>query len=87
MVDVRIYTTPLCGYCTRAKQLLASKGVRYTEIDVSNDHAMRRTLVETTGQRTVPQIFIAGRPCGGYTEIAALDRAGRLDGLLGIGAA
>lgn len=84
MVDVRIYTTPFCGYCTRAKQLLASKGVRYTEIDVSSDHATRRTLVETTGQRTVPQIFIAGRPYGGYTDVAALDRAGRLDGLLGI---
>jgi glutaredoxin 3 len=87
MVDVRIYTTPFCGYCMLARQLLGRKGVRYTEIDVSNDQATRRMLVETTGQRTVPQVFIAGTPYGGYTDIAALDRAGHLDGLLGVGAA
>jgi len=76
--EVTIYTTRVCGYCIAAKRLLASRKVAFTEIDVSGDHAKRAWLVETTGQRTVPQIFIAGESIGGFEELADLDRAGEL---------
>lgn len=82
MPDIRIYTTPVCGYCTRVKRLLAQKGVAYREIDVANDPTQRRWLVEATGRRTVPQVFIDGRPYGGYAELVALDQKGELDAIL-----
>jgi len=82
VLDVRVYTTPFCGFCTSVKRLLAAKGVPYSEIDVSGDHATRRWLAETSGQRTVPQVFIQGRPYGGYTDLLKLDRQGKLDGIL-----
>ena len=80
--QVQVYKTPYCGYCVRAVNLLRSKGIAFEEIDVSGNDAKREWLVETTGQRTVPQIFINGQSVGGYTDLAALDRAGRLDGML-----
>lgn len=83
MAKVEIYTTPYCPYCLRAKALLSRKGVSYTEVDVTGDHEKRQWLLEVTGQRTVPQVFIDGRSMGGYDDIAALDRAGKLDPLLG----
>lgn len=83
MAEVQVYTTPICPYCVRAKRLLNEKGVAYEEIDVAHDDAKRAWLVKETGQRTVPQIFIDGKPYGGYTDIAALDRQGKLDPLLG----
>jgi glutaredoxin 3 len=79
---VRIYTTPLCAYCARAKALLAEKGVSFDEIPVADDAEKQAWLLETTGLRTVPQIFIADRPIGGYAELVALDRSGDLDRLL-----
>jgi len=79
---VQVYTTAYCGYCVRAKQLLSRLSIPYEEIDVSADDAKRDWLVGTTGQRTVPQIFIDGRSIGGYTELAALERAGGLQPLL-----
>jgi glutaredoxin 3 len=82
MSAVQIYTTLVCVHCVAAKRLMKRKGVEYEEIDVTRDAEKRRWLVETTGQRTVPQIFIGGRPYGGYTDVVALDRAGELDGLL-----
>jgi glutaredoxin 3 len=85
MAEVLVYTTPSCPYCVMAKRLLNQKGVRFEEVDVAHDNEKRRWLVEVTGQRTVPQIFIAGKPYGGFTDIAALDRAGKLDPLLGVG--
>jgi glutaredoxin 3 len=66
-----------------AKRLMREKGVSFDEIDVATDADKRRWLVETTGQRTVPQVFIDGKPYGGYTDIAALDKKGELDPLLG----
>lgn len=84
MPDVLIYTTPYCGYCVMAKRLLTRKGVTFREIDVANDRETRRWLVEVSGQRTVPQVFIAGQSYGGYDELSALDRAGKLDALLGV---
>lgn len=83
MKPVRVYTTDYCGYCTRAKQLLAGKGVPYEEIDVSNDDALRADLVEkSNGQRTVPQIFIGDHHVGGYSDLVALEAKGQLDPLL-----
>lgn len=80
--EVRIYTTTHCGYCTAAKSLLGARGVAFQEIDCSNDFATRKWLIEQTGQRTVPQIFIGGVPVGGFTELSGLDRAGKLRSIL-----
>jgi glutaredoxin 3 len=78
MKDVDVYTTRTCGYCFAAKRLLAARSIPYREVDVSSDDAKRAWLVEATGQRTVPQIFIGGESIGGYDELAALDKAGEL---------
>jgi glutaredoxin 3 len=82
MASVVIYTTPICPYCVRAKQLLSRKGVSYEEIDVSRDTGLRQELMTRTRQRTVPQIFIGEHHVGGCDELYALDRAGGLDPLL-----
>lgn len=82
VIDIRIYTTRSCGFCYGVKDLLESKGVAYSEIDVSGDQEKRRWLAATSGQRTVPQVFIEGRPYGGYTDLLKLDRQGRLDEIL-----
>lgn len=82
MVDVEIYTKKVCPYCVSAKRLLDRKGVRYREIDVENDDEKRAWLVEVTGQKTVPQVFAGGKPLGGFSDIDALDKAGRLDPIL-----
>jgi glutaredoxin 3 len=79
---VTLYTTPYCGFCHRAKALLEEKNVAFREIDVDDRPDLRTWLVERTRQRTVPQVFVNGKPLGGYTDIAALDRAGKLDALL-----
>lgn len=79
MKPVRVYTTRICGYCGAAKRLLQRKGVPFEEIDVSRDHDKRMWLMQATGQRTVPQIFIGDESIGGYSELSALDRAGELD--------
>jgi len=78
MKQVRLYTTMICGYCVRAKLLLKERGIAYEEIDVTGDHDARSWLVETTGRRTVPQIFIGDEPIGGFDELRALDRSGEL---------
>jgi glutaredoxin 3 len=80
--EVKIYTREGCGYCTAALRLLTSKGVQFQHIDASGDPATRKWLAEVTGQATVPQIFIDGRPVGGFTDIRALDQRGELDRLL-----
>jgi len=82
MKTVKIYTTPICPYCHRAKRLLDTKGVPYEEIDVSSDDLARMNLAERTGKRTVPQIFIGEQHVGGSDELLALDREGKLDSLL-----
>jgi glutaredoxin 3 len=78
MAEVRVYTTRFCAYCGAAKRLLRARAVAYEEVDVSGDAAMRARLVELTGRKTVPQIFVDGRPIGGYEELVALDRSGHL---------
>jgi glutaredoxin 3 len=82
MATVVVYTTQYCPFCVQAKALLTRKGVPFEEIDVSDDDVLRTKMVETSGRRTVPQIFIDGRPIGGYEELRALDDDGELDRLL-----
>lgn len=82
MANIRIYTTPYCPYCVRAKQLLRQKQAAFDDIDVSNDPEQRQVLVALTGQRTVPQIFINDQSIGGCDDLFALERAGRLDALI-----
>jgi glutaredoxin 3 len=85
MPKIEIYTQPFCGYCYRAKKLLDDKGVEYEEIDVMEQPNRRGEMVERAGGRTsTPQIFVDGQALGGSDDIAALNRKGELDGLLGI---
>lgn len=78
MNRVRVYTTQVCPYCIRAKLLLRDRGIAFEEIDVSGNHEMRDWLVQTTGRRTVPQIFIGDEPIGGFDDLRELDRSGEL---------
>jgi glutaredoxin 3 len=80
--SVRVYSAVYCSYCHRAKELLRRKGVEFEDVDVTYDAEARRWLVETTGRRTVPQIFIGERSIGGFDELSELDAAGELDRLL-----
>ena len=83
MKSVTLYTTPFCGYCLAAKRLLGAKGVAYAEIDVAAEPSRRAEMVQRAmGRRTVPQIFIGAEHVGGFDEIYALDRAGKLGPLL-----
>ena len=83
MKQVRIYTTPICPYCARAKALLAKKGAAIEEIDVLMDVGARRQMEEKSGgARSVPQIFIGDTYVGGCDELQVLERDGKLDALL-----
>jgi glutaredoxin 3 len=83
MAKIEIYTSPFCGYCHRAKQLLRQKGVDFAEIDVMLDAAKKQEMVtRAKGGRTVPQIFIDERHIGGCDDLYALDQQGSLDPLL-----
>lgn len=82
MARVEIYTTPTCPFCHAAKSLLQRKGVDYEETTVL-DPELRSAMTERAhGRRTVPQIFIGDTHVGGYDDMAALDRQGKLDALL-----
>jgi glutaredoxin 3 len=81
---VRMYTTLVCPFCLRAKALLKQRGVeQIEEIRVDLEPAQRQAMVERTGRRTVPQIFIGDTHVGGCDDLIALDRQGRLAALLG----
>jgi glutaredoxin 3 len=83
MPNIRMYSTGVCPYCQRAEMLLKSKGVAEIEkIRIDLDPARRDEMMEKTGRRTVPQIYIGEVHVGGFDELAALDRAGKLDPLL-----
>ena len=83
MKPVRIYTTPICPYCVRAKSLLTKKGAPVEEVDVFMDESARdEMLAKSGGARTVPQIFIGDTHVGGCDELYALEREGELDPLL-----
>lgn len=79
---VVVYTTSWCPYCASAKSLLQAKKVAFTEVDVEGRDEIRTWLREKSGQRTVPQIFVNGRALGGFSDIQALDKKGKLDPLL-----
>lgn len=83
MADIEVYTTNYCPYCARTKDLLKSKGAAFREIDITTDTAVREALVaKSGGRRTVPQVFINGKHIGGFDDLSALDKAGKLDPLL-----
>ena len=84
MSKVRIYTTPLCPYCVRAKSLLRKKGAAYEEIDVFMNRQAREEMESMAhGRRSVPQIFIGETHVGGCDDLYALEHSGELDPLLG----
>ena len=83
MKPVRIYTTPICPYCVRAKTLLKKKGAAVEEVDIFTDEAARNEMeVKSGGARSVPQIFIGDTYVGGCDELYALEKDGKLDPLL-----
>ena len=83
MAKVEIYTKAWCPYCSRAMALLGSKGVEPQEFDITMGGPQRTEMIDRSGGRTtVPQIFIDGRHVGGFDDLAALDRQGKLDPLL-----
>ena len=83
MPKVVMYTSRICYYCIRAKQLLQRKGVEIEEIRIDSDPKQRRIMIERSRRHTVPQIFIDKLHVGGYRDLAAMDMKGELDPLLG----
>ena len=83
MAHVTIYTRPFCGYCAHALSVLKDKGADFTEIEAGMDPKLRKEMVERSGGGTTfPQIFIGDQHIGGCDDMVALDRAGKLDGML-----
>ncbi|MEJ2531667.1 MAG: glutaredoxin 3 [Halioglobus sp.] len=80
--EVIMYSTRFCPYCIRARYLLESKNVSYTDIGVDARPDLRREMMERSGRHTVPQIWIGGQHVGGYDDLARLEQQGRLDALL-----
>ncbi len=80
--DIVIYETALCGFCSAAKRLLDRKEVEYRTIRVDLDTDQRQKMMELSGRRTVPQIFIEEHHVGGFDDLAELDSTGELDKLL-----
>ncbi|ABC28219.1 Glutaredoxin, GrxC family [Hahella chejuensis KCTC 2396] len=83
---VTIYTTEFCPYCIRAKRLLEAKGASFEEIKVDFNAALRQEMMQKSGRRTVPQIWVGEEHVGGCDELYGLERAGTLDALLQSGA-
>lgn len=84
MKRIRIYSGPNCPYCDRAKALLRKKGVEFEEIDVEADPVAMKQVIEQTGKRTVPQIFIDDFHVGGCDDLYAYEELHKLDALLGL---
>lgn len=83
MANVTLYTSPLCGFCHAAKRMLTDKGISYAEIDVAREPDKRQEMMtRANGRHTVPQIFIGDAHVGGYDDMAALERTGKLDAML-----
>ena len=82
--QVKLYTTRFCPYCIRAKQLLEHKGVSYEEIGVDAQPQLRQEMMQLSGRRTVPQIWIDSQHVGGYDDLALLERQGQLDAMLNL---
>jgi len=84
MAKIIIYSTATCPYCDRAKELLDAKGVSYQEIRIDLDDAARQEMMTKSGRRTVPQIFINDEAVGGFDDLYALDKDGKLDNMLNV---
>ncbi|MEL6681118.1 MAG: glutaredoxin 3 [Pseudomonadota bacterium] len=83
MAHVEIYTKPTCGFCFMAKRLLKSKGISFSEVNISAQPERRAEMIDrANGGSTVPQIFIGGTHIGGCDDLMALERGGKLDALL-----
>ena len=82
MNSVTVYTTDMCPFCVGAKKLLDRRGIPFEEINLARDPDARAKLVQVTGRFTFPQIVIDGASIGGFDELRAADRAGRLAALL-----
>ena len=82
MSNIKVYSSKNCSYCVRAKQLLESKGLDFEEIRIDLDDAQREIMMEKSGRRTVPQIFINDQAIGGFDDLYALQQSGKLDQLL-----
>ena len=83
---VIVFSSPFCGYCAAAKRLLMNKGADFIEVNILTNPERRQEMIELSGRRSVPQIFVGGQHIGGYTELNALDASGELDTLLAEGA-
>ncbi len=83
MAKVVMYTTAVCPFCVNAKHLLEGKGVAFEEIRVDRDPSLRKKMMADSGQRTVPQIWVGDTHVGGFTDLWALDKSGKLDDMLG----
>ena len=82
-MEIDIYTSPLCGFCTIAKNLLIKKGVNFNEYDVLKDPSLKPIMIERAkGTKTVPQIFINQQHIGGWEQLFGLDQNGKLDEIL-----
>lgn len=81
-LNIVVYCTSYCPYCTMAKRLLDSKGLKYSSIDIGNDQALWKAMEEKSGRNTVPQIFIGNTHVGGFDDLSAADNSGKLDKIL-----
>ena len=84
MSDIQIYSKEWCPFCAKAKALLRSKQLSYTEIDITSDLELEQEMIQRSGRRTVPQIFIDDDSVGGYDDLAGLNATGELDQRLGL---
>ena len=85
MASVEIYSKTFCGYCWRARSLLESKGIAFEEYVIDGGGPKRQEMIQRAGGRTtVPQVFIDGRHIGGFTDLLALERDGKLSDLLAV---
>ena len=82
MTKVIVYSKEQCPYCVLAKNLLTARGVSFEEIRIDLDESRREEMIRLSQRRTVPQIFINDQPIGGYDDLAALAKSGKLDELL-----
>jgi glutaredoxin 3 len=83
MSKIEVYSTAVCPYCVAAKNLLKSKGLEWSEVRIDTDPVQRDTMLERSGgRRTVPQIFVNDQHVGGYDDLVAADRSGKLSQLL-----
>jgi glutaredoxin 3 len=82
MIDINLYTSRTCYFCSQAKSILAAKGLKFSEQSIDGNPAARREMMEKSGRRTVPQIWIGGRHIGGCDDLEALEHSGELDRVL-----